>query len=97
MRRKISSRRASGESIFVSFIKPAYHIPATDEELRLIGEPAAIQGQIEWMMQHTLIFSLGTLPDAARAILGSAGVGTEVDPIGCNTAAVPVTGKARAE
>lgn len=55
-------------------IEPAFHIPATDDELKMIGELVAIQGQIEFLMQQSLLFAAGLLPDAARTVLGSSGV-----------------------
>jgi hypothetical protein len=58
---------------------PAYHIPLDDEQLKLIGEICAIQGQIEWMMLNTVWFALGIEQQLANRIMGSTSIGTNAD------------------
>ncbi len=59
-------------------MNPAYHIPLSDEELKLLGEISAIQGQIEFFLQDSLIFALGVGRPVTMAILGESGLGKSV-------------------
>lgn len=52
-------------------MKPAFHISLTATEIRLVAELAAIQSQIEWLMQLSLVDILGCKFATARKILGS--------------------------
>jgi hypothetical protein len=52
-------------------MKPAYHISLTAQEKRLITELAAIQSQIEWLMQITVGELLEISPPAFRLVMGS--------------------------
>lgn len=56
-------------------MKPAYHIQLSPAELQAIGEVVAIQGQIEWIIQHQVVLLLSVLPSTAAAMLGSSGLG----------------------
>jgi hypothetical protein len=60
-------------------MKPAYHIPLSETELRLIGETCAIQGQIEFLMQQTVLHLLDADFATALAIMGSTSIHTNVD------------------
>ena len=60
-------------------MEPAYHIPLTEVELRLIGETCAIQGQIEYMMQQIVSILLDTDHTATLAIMGSTSIHTNAD------------------
>jgi hypothetical protein len=51
--------------------KPALHIPLTDEQLKMIGEICAIQGQIEMLMTDTVILLLAIRPAAGNAIMAT--------------------------
>ena len=52
-------------------MSPACYVTASDDELRMLGELCAIQGQIEWVMQLTVaILRRVTLP-SARKLLSS--------------------------
>jgi hypothetical protein len=67
------------ESLVTRPIEPAYAIPASDDELRLIGELCAIQGQIEYLMQNAVQQILQTDQKTTLKILGSTSIGTNVD------------------
>jgi hypothetical protein len=58
---------------------PAYHVPLTDDQFKLIGEICAIQGQIEWMMLTTVREALGIPKELALRIMGSSAIGTNAD------------------
>jgi hypothetical protein len=60
-------------------MEPAYHIPLTDTELRLIGETCAIQGQIEYLMQNMVGLLLDTEHEATMTIMGSTSIHTNAD------------------
>jgi hypothetical protein len=60
-------------------MEPAFHIPLSDDELRLIGEICAIQGQIEYSMHNIVQRLLQTGTSATRKILGSTSIGTNSD------------------
>jgi hypothetical protein len=49
--------------------KAAYHIPLTDDELKMLGEICAIQGQIEYLIAHTISMAINLNPKATNAIL----------------------------
>jgi hypothetical protein len=51
---------------------PALHIPASDDELRMIGELCALQSQIELLMQLTAMVLRKTSLRRARKLLSSA-------------------------
>jgi hypothetical protein len=51
---------------------PAYHIPLSDSELRLVGEIAAIQGQIEYLLGQAMQAMLDISTDAVYATMHSA-------------------------
>jgi hypothetical protein len=55
-------------------INPAFHIPLSDEELKALGELAAILGQIEWLMQLTVSILMGTTVELAQKLLGSTSI-----------------------
>jgi hypothetical protein len=79
-----SRRRAVSSSVYVSSdglstMRPAYHIPLSAAELRMIGEICAIQGQIDWLMQESLWILLDISPNDAAAILDSTNVRNNVD------------------
>jgi hypothetical protein len=50
---------------------PAYHIPLSDSELRLVGEIAAIQGQIEYLLGHAMQVMLDISTEAMLAMMHS--------------------------
>jgi hypothetical protein len=50
---------------------PAYHIPLSDEQLRMLGELCAVQGQIELLMQLTVAVLRKVSVRKARKLLGS--------------------------
>jgi hypothetical protein len=50
---------------------PAFHIPLGDEELKMVGEICAIQGQIEWLMLSTVTHLLELDQAAADAVMAS--------------------------
>lgn len=56
-------------------MKPAFHISLTAPEKRLVAELAAIQSQIEWLMQMSLAYLLDVEFGTARQILGSTNLG----------------------
>jgi hypothetical protein len=60
-------------------MEPAYHIPLTETELRLIGETCAIQGQIEYLMQQIVGRLLDTDHATTLAIMGSTSIHTNAD------------------
>ena len=60
-------------------MKPAYHIALTAVEKRLIADLAAIQSQIEWLMQLSIKKALVVERDTARAILGSTNLSANAD------------------
>jgi hypothetical protein len=60
-------------------LKPAYHIPLSPAELRLLGEICAIQGQIEWLMQECLFLLLDMNLGDVGVILGSTRFANNVD------------------
>ncbi len=51
---------------------PAFHIPLKDKELKLVGEIAAIHGQIEYLLGHCVCFMTGISNDAMLAVMHSA-------------------------
>lgn len=55
-------------------MKPAYHIHLTATQKRQIAEIAAIQSQIEWLMQLTVKHILGCSPDVARTLMGTTNI-----------------------
>lgn len=55
-------------------IKPAYHIFLDVTQKRLIADIAAIQSQIEWLMQLTVKHLLECNPDTARLLMGSTNI-----------------------
>ncbi|MBU1325791.1 MAG: hypothetical protein KJ676_11150 [Alphaproteobacteria bacterium] len=55
-------------------MSPAYHIPLGNAEKRCIGEICALQGQIEWLMQVTVLKVLGISAELAREVTGSTNV-----------------------
>jgi hypothetical protein len=52
-------------------VDPSWHIPLSDDELRTLGELCAIQGQIEWLMQLTVMVLRKVSLQKARKLLGS--------------------------
>jgi len=52
-------------------MRPAFHIPLTEDELRTLGEIAAIQGQIEFFMSRVAALLLGLPPGNASLVLGT--------------------------
>ena len=56
-------------------MRPAYHIPLADNDLKRIGEICAIQGQIEYLMQNIVgrLLKLGST-DARLAVMGGTGI-----------------------
>jgi len=52
-------------------MKPAYHIPLSERELQLLGELTAIQGQIDWLLQHVIEKLLDIGPGVSMKVLGS--------------------------
>ena len=52
-------------------ISPAFHIPLSEEELRTLGELCAIQGQIELLMQLTVMVLCKKSLQRARKLLSS--------------------------
>jgi hypothetical protein len=57
-------------------LEPAFHIPLTDAELKLIGEICAIQGQIEYLIHNIVEQLLGTSRDTTNTLLGSTSIRT---------------------
>jgi hypothetical protein len=55
-------------------MEPAYHITLTPDQFSLIGEICAIQAQIDWSMQNTIMRLLGISREAAQVILGSTSI-----------------------
>jgi hypothetical protein len=60
-------------------MEPAYHIPLTEAELRLIGETCAIQGQIEFLMQNAVMHLLDAEFHTALTIMGSTSIHTNAE------------------
>jgi polysaccharide pyruvyl transferase WcaK-like protein len=58
---------------------PVFPIPLTQDQLALIGEICAIQGQIEVLMQEMIHTALRLKPETARKILGSNSIRTNAD------------------
>jgi hypothetical protein len=52
-------------------MKPAYHIPLSDDDLKALGEMCATQGQIEYLMVLITARLLQIAPTTAAEILGS--------------------------
>src|SRR5262245_59992230 len=79
--RSVSWGLRSSSCFFGAFaMEPAYHIPLTESELRLIGETCAIQGQIEDLMQQAVWQLLGDLSNATTLkIMGSTSMHTNAD------------------
>jgi hypothetical protein len=50
---------------------PVYHIPLTDDQLKQLGETAAIISLIERIMQNTVSYLLAVSGEVAAHILGS--------------------------
>lgn len=55
-------------------MKPAYHVFLSATQKRLIAELAAIQSQIEWLMQLTVKHLLECNPETARLLMGSTNI-----------------------
>jgi hypothetical protein len=58
---------------------PAFHIPLSDQELKLLGELTAILGQVDWFMTLTVMNLLGIKLAAAQKLMGSTNVRTNAD------------------
>jgi hypothetical protein len=55
-------------------IEPAYHIPLGASELNLVGEIAAINGQIEYLLGHVVNLLLGISHEAMLAVMHSSSI-----------------------
>ena len=56
---------------------PAFHIALGDEELKMVGEICAIQGQIEWLMLSTVTHLLELDQAAADAVMAATSLETK--------------------
>jgi hypothetical protein len=72
-------RQAVGYSEFFAMSEPAYHIPLTDDQLKMIGEICAIQSLIEDHMFGCVRRLLSVSLDYASKLLGSTAVNTNVE------------------
>lgn len=60
-------------------MRPAFQIPLSAREFRLIGQLCAIQAQVEWSMQVAAKFLLDVPMDTALKLLGATSMKTNAD------------------